>query len=75
MNKESICKAYWNAKQMLSTEKVADYNMIKHKILKVNHTITGAWQRELEDSPRDKNEQYFFWGEALLITKLQNTHP
>lgn len=40
---------------MFSTEKVADYNMVKHKILKVNHTITGAWQRELEDSPREKN--------------------
>lgn len=43
---------------MFSTEKVADYNMIKQKILKVNHTITGAWQRELEDSPREKTEHF-----------------
>lgn len=51
---------------MFSTEKVADYNMIKHKILIVNHTIKGA----CKGNWKTLHEKNLGVGKELLMTKM-----
>ena len=54
---------------MFSTEKVADYNMIKHKILIVNHTIKGACKGNWK-TLHEKKLDNLGVGKELLITKI-----